>query len=417
MVFHARLDSGTMTSLAAGYTADGGGTLTTCTTAQTIVTTAWTTFTCSFITPATHSGTPFIYFQQTGDNTSQTYYLDAIQLFQGYPAYNYQDSRITLNGTIASPITLQGANNSVSAFQVLNTNGGALLAVDTTNNGVTIKSPVNSAGAFQVLDSSGNPYIYVDTASDHVGIGVNSNLSASLTLGDPTGGQTTFRLQQGNTATTAGILIADSNGLQVAAASATLLLDAGSTGASNYGKIAINDSTGITATGPAKFVSPTGNSTTAFQIQQTASGTVLFNADTTNLIIKVAGNTTTFATLLIDNAHFKSTQTTAPTIGTPTNCGGGTGPTASITAGSTDSAGSFTINTGTTGSPTSCDTVITFNKAYGAAPKAILVTGQDAGSVTKELYVSSPTTTTFTVKMAVSPTNGNPYSWYYWVVE
>ncbi|HEY7348107.1 MAG TPA: hypothetical protein VH599_07275 [Ktedonobacterales bacterium] len=158
-----------------------------------------------------------------------------------------------------------------------------------------------------------------------------------------------------------------------------------------------------------------GTSTTQFQVQ-TAAGTSLLTVDTSGLVVTVAGSGSSFATLTLSNAHFKSTQTTAPTIGTPSNCG--TSPSSSMAAGSTDSAGSFTI---TNGNPTgtTCDTVITFNKAYGAAPKSIVVSPQSSASAAaRQIYVSASAAGSFTVKYgnAVS-TPSEADSFYYWVVE
>src|SRR5262249_11631004 len=96
------------------------------------------------------------------------------------------------------------------------------------------------------------------------------------------------------------------------------------------------DSSGTTA------FSSRVDSTTAFQIQNRA-GTAPFMADSSGMKIVVAGTNATFATLSLANAHFSATQTTAPTIGTPASCG--TAPSAVMAAGSTDSAGSFTITT------------------------------------------------------------------------
>lgn len=158
------------------------------------------------------------------------------------------------------------------------------------------------------------------------------------------------------------------------------------------------------------------NSLTAFQIQNSL-GSALFTADTSNVVITIAGTATDFATLAVTNAHFESTQTTAPTIGTPANCG--TGATASVTAGSTDSAGSFTIHAGT-GSPTTCDTTITFNQPYGTAPKSIVLTPTVAfgGTAAPTAQVSSPSTTAFTAEIAPTDASaGATYSYYYWVVE
>lgn len=165
------------------------------------------------------------------------------------------------------------------------------------------------------------------------------------------------------------------------------------------------------------LIKPTISSTNAFLVQNT-DGSAFLTVDTANSIVSVAGSSTIFGSLTVSNAHFKSTQTTAPTIGTPSNCG--TAPSAAVTAGSTDSAGSFTITAGT-GSPTTCDTVITFNKTYGAAPKSVVLTPTTAvGSATGALsaQVSAETATTFTIKFApTNPSASQKNSFYYWVIE
>ncbi|HKR82236.1 MAG TPA: carbohydrate binding domain-containing protein [Candidatus Saccharimonadales bacterium] len=165
------------------------------------------------------------------------------------------------------------------------------------------------------------------------------------------------------------------------------------------------------------IVRPLIDSATAFQLQN-STATPFFTADTSGMTITIVGTTSTFAKLVLNNAHFGSTQTTAPTIGTPANCG--TTPTAAVTAASTDVAGSFTITTGTGGTSSTCDTVITFNKAYGAAPKSIVVVGKtDAASVARQVYVASSNATTFTVSFATSAAGANSttYSFNYWIVE
>ena len=189
----------------------------------------------------------------------------------------------------------------------------------------------------------------------------------------------------------------------------------------NYreGKIQLNGD----ITSPTVF-RPQSDSNSALQIQN-ASGTSLLSVDSANMIITIGGTSSSFGSLTLSNAHFKSTQTTAPTKGTPTNCGGGTGPSAAVTSGSTDSAGSFTITAGTTGSPSTCDTVITFNKAYGAAPKSVIVTPTTTvGSATnqREAYVSAISANSFTVKVNTNltgntPANGEVFGYYYWVIE
>lgn len=164
------------------------------------------------------------------------------------------------------------------------------------------------------------------------------------------------------------------------------------------------------------IVKPQADSSNAFQIQKSA-GTPFFVADSSNMTIDVTGTDTAYATLHLGDAHIKATQTTPPSIAAPTNCG--TGATAAITAGSTDTAGSFTITTGASGAPTTCDAVVTFHQTYGAAPKTILVIGKtDAVSAARQIYVSNTTPTNFTTSFGVSSgTNSATYSFSYFVIE
>ena len=195
------------------------------------------------------------------------------------------------------------------------------------------------------------------------------------------------------------------------------------------------------------------DSTVAFQIQNAAGKNFLL-IDTTNttVYIGITGSTNVNSTVHIADSsagvqtitigstssssavtiqagtgditltgHIKSTGT-APGAGTPSNCG--TSPSAAVTAGSSDSAGSFTITAGT-GSPTTCDTVITFNATYTTAPKSIVITPTLAvGSATnqREGYISAISATTFTVTINPNLTGNTPaasekMSFYYWVIK
>lgn len=172
-----------------------------------------------------------------------------------------------------------------------------------------------------------------------------------------------------------------------------------------------------TGIGGSVVVKPQSDATDAFQVQN-STGTALLVADTTAMKLSVTGTTTTFASLTLANAHFASTQTNPPTIGTPANCG--TTPTSAVTAGSTDAAGSFTITTGTGGTSSTCDTVFTFNQAYGAAPKSIIVVGKgDAASAARQAYVVSSNATSFTLSFGNSAAGANStaYNFSYWVIE
>jgi hypothetical protein len=237
----------------------------------------------------------------------------------------------------------------------------------------------NTSSAFQVQDSSGNGVLDVDTANDKVEVA-----SAFDTIG--------------------------SNNLEIADGNATGV-DIGNTG--------LNNLTTIWGSGLVK--SAVGlNSTNAFQVQN-ASSDILFTVDTSGSVITISGTTSTFANLTLTNAHFKSTQTTAPTVATPTHCG--TSPSSSITSGSTDSAGRLNMSISGTGSRSAdsdggfCTTVVTFNQAYGAAPKSVLLTSRTNNGVGDLPYVSNITNTTFTVEWQAPNIGDGALDVYYWVIE
>lgn len=184
---------------------------------------------------------------------------------------------------------------------------------------------------------------------------------------------------------------------------------------SNTPALTINSLGTLAQDGAALFQDQT-NSTVAFQIQNSL-GSSLFTADTADMAIVISGTTTTFGTLEVSNAHFESVQTTPPTVNSVINCG--SGATATVTTGSTDSSGSFTINAGT-GSPTTCDTTVQFNQTYGTTPKSVILTpASTLGGATSATSASaSDTANSFTVKLAPNnATAGAIYSYYYWVIE
>jgi len=165
------------------------------------------------------------------------------------------------------------------------------------------------------------------------------------------------------------------------------------------------------------IIKPPNDVADAFQIQN-STGTPLLIANTTSMSIAVTGTLTTFALLDLDNTHLRSTQTNPPIASTPFNCG--TTPAATVTTGSTDTAGAFSITTGNGGTASTCDTTVTFNKPYAAAPKSIIVVGKTvAASANRQIFVSTSTTTSFTTSFAVSAggADATTYSFSYWVIE
>lgn len=174
-----------------------------------------------------------------------------------------------------------------------------------------------------------------------------------------------------------------------------------------------------TGLGGSVIVKPLTDSTTAFQVQDSA-GTPLLEADTTvNKTLTVKGTTTAFATLGLSNAHFSSTQTNAPTVSTPANCG--TTPSASVTAGSTDSAGSFVVTAGSGAVAGPCAVTLTFNQTYGTAPKSVIITPTTAVGTSpqgKAAIVSATTATNFTTTITpANPATSEVNSYYYWVIK
>jgi hypothetical protein len=142
-------------TLQAGYSSDGSTDDTVCITGQSTFpgTSPWTNYVCTFTTPSTHTGTPYIYIMNTAA-TVRTFYLDNIQLSYGNKFTAYREGTISLNGIIVSPTTYQNQTNSSTAFQIQNTSGGNLFQVDTQNSVITLNG-VNS-GAVQPWKTGNN---------------------------------------------------------------------------------------------------------------------------------------------------------------------------------------------------------------------------------------------------------------------
>jgi hypothetical protein len=342
-------------------------------------------------------------------------------------------------GGIGSGITLTAGNGGNAAGTSTNGAGGSItLAAGAAGTGgaggsagqVLVKNAGDSTTAFQIQNAAGTTNLLTaDSSNNRIGFGTAAPIrDLDLTKSVAAAGVISFVR---NSSSSGWASLQLSNDQSPVANNAGLYLY-GSAVASPFtnamavfnplGSLLLGTGTGATqaviATNGATTFKNSADSATAFQIQNTTS-TALFVADTTGLVITVGGNTTTFASLTLNNAHFKSTQTNVPTIGTPSNCG--TTPTASVKSGATDSAGAFSVTAGT-GSPTTCDVVFTFNKAYATAPKSIMVAAEsvDGGTGTaaaRQVYVSASGTTTFTAKMNSAPAAGEVNWFYYWVVE
>lgn len=350
----------------------GGGTLN----LQTITdsTTGWTEITGTGVAPAGATG---VYpTMQSTAAVSEVHYFDDIVITD--LSSSSSASTINIGDTNAEIITI-GNINQIGATSIV---GGSGINLASGVSGISINGgsiSVNASGASNfttttgalTLSSAAAAIWSVSTASSGVGGTLTVHAGGGGSDGNNDGGDLVLQGGARNASGTAGSVI----------------------------------------------VRPPTDAADIFQIQNSAS-TPLFVADSSGMQVIVVGTDTAFTTLTLTDAHFKSTQTTAPTIGTPANCG--TTPTAAITAGSTDSAGAFTITTGTGGTSSTCDSIITFRRTYGAAPKSILVTGKtDAASVARQVYVVSSTATTFTIGFATGAggADNTTYSFSYWVIE
>ncbi len=294
----------------------------------------------------------------SGTNTISTSSANALAL-TGTPATSATSSLLQLGSAIAS-----GSSNGTYA----GINSGAGFTgnfLDYQVNG-TSRFYISNTGAISIAE----------TTSTGTGSSITAN---SLTTGDGLLAQTSS-LTTGNLVSLSSTSTAAASNTQTVLKVSTSGVNSTSTQTS-YGFYATNTHSGTASTNIAGYFAASG-------------GTV-------NIAAQFDG-------------HIKSTQTTAPTIGTPTNCG--TTPTTAVTTSSTDSAGSFTITAGT-GSPTTCDTIITFNNAFGAAPKSIILTPSTLTGGAKNIYVSATATTTFTVKLATSPAASEVNTWYYQIIE
>jgi hypothetical protein len=100
------LGNGTTENIEAGYSSDGSTDNTVCITGQALSTSTlgWINYTCTFTTPSSHSGTPYIYIKSS-TAAIRTFYLDSIQLSTGNAFTAYREGTISLNGIVVSPTT------------------------------------------------------------------------------------------------------------------------------------------------------------------------------------------------------------------------------------------------------------------------------------------------------------------------
>lgn len=151
--------------------------------------------------------------------------------------------------------------------------------------------------------------------------------------------------------------------------------------------------------------------------------------DATQCVMTFTAGSTGSATAQLDSATAKfgvnhlGGMTSAPTIAA--GAGAGTSPTVSVGSGSTDLSGYINVTTGTTCTALATVVTITFNTAYAAAPKCIMI--QPANGQTRALtpnaklvYVDQAGITTGTFAITAGGTalsDATAYQWYYTVIQ
>ncbi|MEK7594896.1 MAG: carbohydrate binding domain-containing protein, partial [Patescibacteria group bacterium] len=265
--FYAKLSSGTFTTMQAGRTDNGTtGGETNCLTGQTVSTTQWTRFTCTFTTGTT-SGTPYIYIKQS-DGVARTFFIDGVQLELAAASTIYKPGTLAIDAVVNSHMTFQNSTDATNAFQIQNSAGTSnLLVADTINN----RLAVGQATAGYALDVNGS--INVTTGNSYKINGVDICTSSGCTVLASSGirNQTTsqtsanFNIQSTADASITGVLMSR------ASQTADLLQSQNSSGTKLSGISADGSLTAnAQATGTTATTSGTGTNTTTVTLTGSA---------------------------------------------------------------------------------------------------------------------------------------------------
>ena len=124
-------------------------------------------------TVTTTAASPTIEIGSSG-TTPVTFYLDDVQLVTGSSLLGYNLGQIQLRGIIDNPVLFQATSNSTLAFQIQNTSGTNLFAVDTLDTQINL----GSAASTPVVLVLGNKNTSGDPSTCTVGaVYYNSNLN------------------------------------------------------------------------------------------------------------------------------------------------------------------------------------------------------------------------------------------------
>ncbi len=296
----------------------------------------------------------------------------------------------------ANATTFQNVTDSTSSLQVLNSAGTTIaLNVDTTNGrvGIGTSGPIAGLQVTKGLFNAGLGQAFnifsVDSAA------AAQNVGGGIGFGGNADTERAFAVIQGfhESATASDF------------AGALRFFTRPSGGN-------LTEQVRIGSTGDALFKNST-NSATAFRVQNAAGSTTVLAVDTSAATVTVSALVSTGN--LTVNGHIVSGGSTPAIAAGAAAC---TTPTVSVNG--TDTAGLITVTSGTGCSTGGKLATITFNTAFGSAPRVVLTA---AGSTTAGLhyYIDNATiaTTSFdvTTQAGDTITDSTAYRWYYHVIQ
>lgn len=306
----------------------------------------------------------------------------------------------TLGGASAGLKITTGAGNTVwgsNAASNTSVGIGSITAIGTNSQGAATADASTSVG----FNSLSGAYSGTET----IAVGVNAGSAATsadynVIIGDGGGGVTTGDRN---------ILISNYNGSAYGARGVT----------TGSGNVYIGGVVGTNTSNTMSFSDMSGNQ----RMYIPSTGNIILAGSTTDNGLDNLQGTTAIFTTSVKTQHLIGNGT-APTIAA--GVGAGTSPTVSITG--TDLGGYISVTTGTL--PTLAGTIatITFNSAYGVAPRCVQVScANDAAcalmGTVNIVYApqASTTTTTFIIKQTATAvaalTAATAYTFYYQIIQ
>jgi hypothetical protein len=162
--WYTKLSSGTFTDIKGRYTRNGSSFVECIPGNQTVLTTGWTRFSCTFTTDGTSpTSSAAVQIVQTAA-TGRTFWIDGVRLEAGSVAHTYGAGTLTMDAILGSPVTIRNKSDSTSAFNIQNAAGNTMFNVDTVNGQVSIQSVVNSNAALNLKNAAGTNILNVGTA-------------------------------------------------------------------------------------------------------------------------------------------------------------------------------------------------------------------------------------------------------------